>query len=331
LENDYKEEIYTHIEKEGKINLVWHQVMNMDANERVLDLLNTTKGVTVISPTWFSLIDNEGNFSSLASEKYVNRAHKAGVEVWALIDDFDKHMKVGEVLGYTSKRERLIKGLISQAIKYDLDGINIDFEHIREEGGEDFTQFIRELSVRCRQNGIVLSIDNFVPSPFKLQYDREEQGIVADYIVIMGYDEHYQGGGVSGSVSSLGFVVDAVQNTLEQVPPERVIMGLPFYTRLWKEESDGDGIKVTSEAYGMNGAENKLREFGVEAQWDDETGQLYAEFDSGGIKHKIWLEEEKSLEEKLKVVMEQDVAGVAFWKLGLERDSIWDVIIKHLN
>ncbi len=331
LTNDYKEEVYTHIEKEGKINLVWHQVTNADANGSLLEQLNATKGVTVVSPTWFSLSDNEGNISSLASEKYVQRAHEAGVEVWALCDDFNENMTVGKVLGYTSKREKLANELLAAAIKYGLDGINIDFEYIKEEGGEDFVQFLRELSVKCRQNGIVLSVDNYVPSDMREHYDREEQGIVVDYVITMAYDEHYPGGGESGSVSSLGFVTEAVRRTVEQIPPERNIIALPFYTRLWKEKEGEDGVKVTAEAYGMDTADNVLREHGVEPQWDAETGQYYAEFRKGGAMHRIWLEEETSLEEKLKVVMEQDVAGVAFWKLGLQRESVWDVVTKYLN
>lgn len=331
LKNDYKKVTYHHITKDYKINMVWHQVTNLDANEGLLNLLNNTKGVTTISPTWFSLADNKGNIRSLASERYVQRAHNAGVEVWALCNDFDvKNINMYELLSYTSRRERLINELIANAIKYNLDGLNIDFERITNDAGEHFVQFIRELSVKCRSNGIILSVDNYAPG-YTAHYDRKEQGEVVDYVITMAYDEHTNASEESGSVSSITFFNDAIENTLKEVPAERTIIGIPFYTRLWKETKEAGEINITSQAYGMTQAENVMKDYDVKLKWDDKTKQYYGQYEEAGAVYKMWLEEEKSIEEKMKLVDKAKVAGVAGWKLSLEKASIWNVIVKYIN
>ncbi len=332
LKSDYIAPEYTHIEKDETIKLVWHQVTNMDANNNLTNLLNKTQGVTTVSPTWFKVIDNKGAITSLADKNYVEKAHDLGVEVWALVDDFSTDVDMYELLTYTSGRENLINELMEKAAQYNLDGINIDFENISVETGIHFIQFIRELSVQCRNNGIVLSIDNYVPSGYTVYYDREEQGIVADYVVIMAYDEHHGGSEESGSVASIGFVENAINNTLEMVPKERIIIGIPFYTRQWIETADLSGsISVTSQAYGMSRAQALLEDNGIEPEWDEETGQYYGEYEKNGSIYKIWLEEEDSVETKLKVIEQADVAGIACWKLGLEKESVWEVINKYLD
>jgi spore germination protein YaaH len=331
LENDYKEDEYSHISKDYKINMVWHQVTNEAANDNVMTALETTKGVTTVSPTWYSITNNEGEISSLASEKYVERVHNAGAEVWALCDDFSGDVDMFKLLSYTSKREKLTNGLIASAIRYNIDGINIDFENITLEAGIHYVQFIRELSVKCRNNGIVLSVDNYVPTSYSSYYDRETQGEVADYVVIMAYDEHHGGSEASGSVSSLGYVKDAITNTLAEVPGEKIIIAIPFFTRVWKETATEGEVAVSSEAYSMNAALNVLKDNGTDPSWDEESGQYYGEFQSDGVLFKTWLEEDKSIEAKMKVINEAQVAGVASWKLGLEKSSIWDIIIKYIN
>lgn len=323
---------YSHISMEGDVNLVWHQVTNQDANNNLLQLLGATTGVNVVSPTWFKLADNDGNIASLADKSYVEKAHENGVAVWALVDDFNAEVDKFKLLSSTSARAHLINELMLKVAAYDIDGINIDFEKVPQDAGEHFIQFIRELSVICRNEGIVLSIDNYVPTSYNAFYNWNEQGQVADYVIVMAYDEHHSGSEVSGSVSSIGFVQNAVTEILNNVPKERVIMALPFYTRQWKEETGDDGeVTVTSQAYGMQTAQNILAQNGVTPKWDDATGQYYGEYTLEGAVYKIWLEEEESLEMKLKVIAEADVAGIAGWKLGLEKTSIWDVIAKYVN
>ncbi len=332
LTNDYEEEVYPNISKDYEINLVWHQVAGQGGNDGLLNLLSKTKGVTTVAPTWFTVADEKGGLISYASETYVTRAHNAGVEVWAVCGDVDTEgISMYELLSYTSRREKLINNIIANAIKYNLDGINIDFEKITKDAGPHFVQFIRELSVKCRSNGIVLSVDNYAPG-FTGYYNRKEQGIVADYVICMAYDEHTSGSEVSGSVASYNFVKDAIENTLKEVPAEKTIIGVPFYTRRWKETVGEDGsIKVTSDAYGMQQAINVLTDHSVEPVWDDITKQYYGEYESGGSVYKIWLEEDASIEAKMELINEADVAGVAGWKLGLEKSSVWNVIVKYVN
>ena len=332
LATDYKEEVYPNISKDYEINLVWHQVAGQGGNDGLLNLLSKTKGVTTVAPTWFTIADEKGGLISYASETYVTRAHNAGVEVWAVCGDVDAEgISMYELLSYTSRREKLINNIIANAIKYNLDGINIDFEKITKDAGPHFVQFIRELSVKCRSNGIVLSIDNYAPG-FTSYYNRKEQGIVADYVITMAYDEHTSGSEVSGSVASYNFVKDAIDNTLKEVPAEKTIIGVPFYTRRWKETVGEDGsLKITSDAYGMQQAINVLTDHGVEPVWDDVTKQYYGEYESGGSVYKIWLEEDASIEAKMELINEANVAGVAGWKLGLEKASVWNIIVKYVN
>lgn len=318
---------YVHITKDYDICMAWHQVTNASANGGLLNLLNSTKGVNTISPTWFSVKDNKGNISSLADETYVQRAHNAGVEVWGLCSDFSKEIDIAVVLSNTASRERLENKLLSMAVEYNLDGLNIDFENIKEESGEDFIQFVREMAVKCSNNGIVLSINNYVPVSYREYYNYEEQGEVADYVVIMAYDEHYSGSEEAGSVSSIGFVNDAVSKITGMVSEERVIMALPFYTRLWKLSNEG----LTSAAYSMSGAQSILDDRGVKPSWDTATGQYYAEYQEGGATFQIWLEEEKSIEEKLKAVTQGGVHNVSFWRLGFEKTEVWNTVANYIN
>lgn len=324
----FEEPVYTSIKRDHKINLVWHQTTSMDSNYSLPYDIAEMKGVNVISPTWFSIADNDGNISSLVSEDYVTYAHAQGLEVWALADNFSQEIDTTKVLASSASREKLSNQLIAAAVQYGLDGINIDFEAIPEEAGEGYIQFIREISVKCRENGIVLSVDVPVPMPFTAHYDREELGVVADYVIIMGYDEHYVGS-EAGSVASLGFEKSGIEETLKEVPAEKIISGVPFYTRLWNTDAQGN---VTSEAVGMNTADQWLADYGVTANWSEETSQDYAQLEaSDGSLYQIWLENEKSLEEKAKLVKQYNLGGVAAWKLGLERSSIWDVLYKYVS
>lgn len=323
----YEEPVYTSLTREEKINLGWHQVMSEAANATLEAVVAQTKGMNVISPTWFSLIDNEGGIRSIASQDYVNKAHNMGMEVWALVDNFDQNVSSYEVLSKTSTRTRLIQNLMSEVLRYGIDGINVDFEDLRYDAGEPFVQFLRELSIQCRANGIVLSVDNYVPRESTAHYNRKEQGIVADYVIIMGYDEHWGSGGVAGSVASIGFVEDGIVQTLEEVPSNKVINALPFYTRVWKTKNG----EVTSEAVDMEVAANFISNNQVETWWDEETCQNYGEIQKGETLYQVWLEDAKSIETKLSVMKNYDLGGVAAWKLGLETPDIWTVMEAYIN
>ncbi|HCL04191.1 MAG TPA: glycosyl hydrolase family 18, partial [Lachnoclostridium phytofermentans] len=264
--------VYSSIAKDYKINLTWHQVTNQEANKKLGEVIDSTKGVTTISPTWYRINSKEGTLASLASESYIEKAHGMGIEVWALVDNFDPNVDTYEVLSKTSSRERLINELIAEAIKYNLDGINIDFENLSVETGPHYIQFLRELSVKCRSNQIVLSSDTYVPASYSKFYDRQEQGAVLDYVIIMAYDEHHSKSEEAGSVASIGFLQKAIDDTLLQVPKEKLIMGIPFYSRLWKEYTELGNPALASEAVSMTSAEKTLEANKATKSWVFTTG-----------------------------------------------------------
>lgn len=315
---------YAEIRREKPISLAWHQVTSQSANDTFPAVMNEVRGVNVISPTWFFLYDNNGVFECIAEQDYVDKAHEMGLEVWALLDNFTYDVDIREVLSYTSKREMLIKNLVSTALDYKIDGINVDFENVPSAAGEDYIQFIRELSIACHENGLVLSVDNYVPLGHNAHYRWREQGVFADYVIIMGYDEHWGGSEEAGSVASIGFVETGIRKMTELVPKEKIINAVPFYTRIWKTA----GAQIQSEAAGIAAAEAFLKNNNAEVVWDEETCQKYAEFESEGVFYQVWLEEEQSLEAKINVMKKYDIAGVAVWKLGLEkgRPEVWDVL-----
>lgn len=315
--------VYQNISMNEPVCLVWHQVTTAQANQKMSELMGNTKGVNVIAPTWFMLTDNEGNYDCLADTAYVNQAHSMGLQVWAVVDNFNRGENVkSEVLFASTKaRRKLIENLIADVKNYDIDGINLDIEGIKPSAGPHYIQFIRELSVDCRKNGIVLSIDTYVPSAYTSFYNRAEQGRVADYVIIMGYDEHYAGG-EAGSVASLGYERKGIEDTLREVPAEKVISAIPFYTRVWNITEAG----TTSTAMGIVAAKQWVEENEVELYWQEELGQYYGEKESDGGMYCIWLEEEKSIEKKMELIRENKLAGVACWKLGFEPENIWDIV-----
>lgn len=318
---------YQSISREGKINMAFHQVFSQGANSTYDDYMAGTKGVNVIAPTWFRILDEEGTVESIASAEYVIKAHNNGIEVWAVVTDVDYKVELGSILSSSEKRAALVDKLISYALQYDLDGINIDFETVGAEYGDDFVQFLRELSIQTHANNIVLSVDNYAPTASTLYYGREEQGLVADYVIVMGYDEHWSSSDVAGSVASINFVESGIQNTMKEVPAEKIINAIPFYTRLWKTQ----GGDVSCETIGMDMAQNWIDTNGVEMYWDNETCQYYGEIQKDNVLYQIWMEEDESIQVKLNVMEANNIAGVAEWKLGFENDSVWDVIEAYTN
>ena len=345
----FEEQDYSNITKDYTINMAWHNVTNQDANNAVAQRIAQTKGLTTLAPTWIHVADTNGNISSIASADYVSYAHKQNVEVWMTVRDFDggisSEKESYELLSYTSRRETLITQLIAEALRVGVDGINVDFEKISDKCGEHYIEFIRELSVKCRQNGLVLSVDNYVPKSFNTQYGRKEQGIVADYVVIMGYDEYYAGSPEAGPVSSYNYVKEGITETLKEVPAEKVISGIPFFTRLWKEtpkteeelksdkgtDAEQYSATVESDAYGMDNAQAIVKQAGVDTTWDKKAGQNYATWEADGSKYEIWLEDSKSIEAKLKLMKKYKLAGTAEWSLGQESSDIWNLIQKYVN
>lgn len=326
FERSFKREQYSYLTMDSKVNMVWHQVTSTDANAYFADATANMTGVNVISPTWFYLTDTSGNIASIASADYVSQAHEKGLQVWGLIDNFTQEVSTTETLSSTAARQNIISQLIQAAQDVGMDGINVDFESLSEDVGTHFLEFLRELSIECHKNNLVLSVDNPVPEDFTSHYDRAEQGRVVDYVIIMGYDEHYVGS-EAGSVASLPWVEQGIQDTLKEVPAKRVINAIPFYTRLWRTT----GGNVTSEAIGMDQAQQTIADNNVETYWDKTTSQNYGKYDIDNSTYQIWLEDAQSVAEKVKLVSKYDLAGVSAWKLGFENNGIWQVISDNLN
>ena len=343
--HSYAGETFTHNLMEEPVKLLWHQTMNADANARIATVLANSKDVNVISPTWFYLNDNEGNLADAASKDYVNYCHEQGVKVWGLVSNLENpDVDSTYVLTHTSVRENLVNQIISKALNYNLDGVNVDFEALSKEVGDGFIQFIRELSLKCDDNGLVLSVDNYVPSAYTQFYNRAEQANFADYIIVMAYDEHYSRTD-AGSVASIGFVEKGAKDTIDAgVPAEQTVLGMPFYTRIWSEtpkEEDGDSAEAASDDYvgyelscetaGMAEARSRIDANGAQITWMGDCGQKYAQYGSGGVTYEIWLEDAESLDLKLKVMKDLNLAGAAFWKAGMETADVWDTISSYLD
>ena len=330
---DYVEEEYTTRQLDTKVCLGWHAIGGKGGNDTLNSTVEITKGMNVIAPTWFSLNDNYGNFESYGTTDYVVRAHQMGLEVWGVLDDFnyklnyDSSVDVNEVLKSTTFRGFLVENIIDEALRLGIDGINLDFEKVGSESGEHFAQFIRELSVQCRKNELTFSIDNYVPFHFNEYMRRDVQGKCADYVIIMGYDEHYHGSGDPGSVASIDYVSYGIDKTMEEVPADKIVNGVPFYSILWKTE----GAKVTDDYLTMNNTADFLKRVGQTGVWDEETQQNYYEWQSGNALYQLWAEDEQSISVKLNVMRTKEIAGVAVWRLGYGTPKVWEMINAYVN
>ncbi|MBQ8031391.1 MAG: SH3 domain-containing protein [Butyrivibrio sp.] len=327
---DYAEPEYTSISRDHMINLGFHNIGGVGGNDTISDIISGATSLNVISPTWFAITGNDGSIRSFASTSYVNTAHSKGIEVWALFDNFTggSDFSTGEVLGHASSRAALIENVISACIAAGVDGLNLDFEMVAAEDGQSFVEFVRELSIACRKAGLVFSIDNSVPMNFHDHYDLEEQGIVADYVIIMGYDEHYAGSQEAGSVASLSYVENGIINTTAKVDPSKVINAVPFYTRIWHTS----GGQVSSEAVSMKIASDYISNHGIDMQWNAEAGQNYGEYTgSDGVFNQIWMEDAESIGQKIDSMRASGIAGIAEWSLGMETSDVWEVIANYVN
>lgn len=320
-------ENYNNITSDEKISMGWFQVTTSAANAYADDYMSKAYGtINTVSPTWYSISDSTGGVKCFASRDFVDKMHQKGIKVWALVDDFNSEVNFAALFASRSSRTRLIETLISDAGFYGYDGINLDFEYVKDAYSRDFLQFVRELSIACEKKGLVLSTDNYKPEAFNSFYDLKEQSAFVDYVIIMGYDEHYAGSKEAGSVASLTFVEEGIKDALKMVPESQLINAVPFFTRIWRVK----GSDVSSTAVSMQAALNAIKgkTTGI---WNDELGQYIAEYNNGSETVKVWLEEEKSIEEKMKVIKKYNLAGVSAWKLGMEKDGIWSVVEQYNN
>ncbi|MDD4503809.1 MAG: glycosyl hydrolase family 18 protein, partial [Clostridiaceae bacterium] len=317
--------------KQGKINMTWEYVGNKNPD---VSKLKSISGLDVVSPTWFKIVDKQGTVSNKADSGYVKWAHSNGHKVWALVGNGSDPDATHGFLNNTDIREKIYQQLLIYAKLYELDGINIDFENIYLKDKGMLTQFMRELTPLLKEQGLVVSIDVTFRSSsenWSMCYDRKALSDVVDYMAVMAYDQHWASSPVAGSVAELEWVEKGIRRILEEVPNEKVLLGLPFYTRVWKEELVDGRVKVSSSAASMDSVEKILSEKKPEVIWDEESGQHYAEYKVGKVTHKIWIEDDKSINLKSSLVHKYDLAGAASWRKGFESEDIWAVLEDNLK
>ena len=319
----------SHVMLEEKPVMVWQYVDSPEGNDMLKGLIQDVQGVNVISPTWFDITNKDGQLVSFANKKYVKRAHKAGMAVWAHFGDVKgKDVDIGEVFETREMRTHVIEQVLSEAEKAKIDGINLDFESIRQDSAPQYLQFIRELSAAAHEKNLVISVDNMVPK-FSEYYKRGEQAKWADYIIVMAYDEHTSASAEAGSVASMPFVEEAIDGTLAEVPKEQVICGIPFYTRGWTVPFGTDVPQ--SEALSMEQAGNFVADHEITLSYDESYGQNVGTSSDSEARYSIWMEDEQSLTNKIDLVRQKELAGVAAWRIGFEKATVWSIITGGLG
>lgn len=311
----------------GKINLVWELISQGTIDTATIPPM---EGVNVVSPTWYSLADGDGNIKSIADPAYVAWAHSRGYQVWGLFsNDFDPSITKQMLHNYNA-RQRTISQLTTYATQHQLNGINLDFENVHTEEKDSLVQFIRELTPVFHAKGLFVSIDVTPISSSEMWsnfLNREAIGKTVDYMALMAYDEHWESSPKSGSVASLPWTEQSVTNLVGQVPHSKVILGMPTYTRMWKEENG----KVSSDVFAMMDTRNWLISHNLRPTEDSKTGQNYVEIKEGNATYKIWIEDHKSLTKRVDLVHEYDLAGVGIWERKYTLNETWKVISDALH
>lgn len=330
----YREALEEQKQIEGKVSMVWDYVYEYG---NIADRSGTTiQGVNVVSPTLFTLVDEgKGEIHENVGEsekKYIEWAHSNGYKVWPSIANNTYIETTSEIMRDYKLRHNLIENIVSLVLKYNLDGINIDFEYMHDEDKDLFSRFIIELKPRLNEIGAVLSVDVTAPDgseEWSMCYDRYTIGKVADYIVFMAYDQYGQYSNKAGTTAGYNWVKANLEKFVGQegVDSSKIVLGIPFFSRVWEEK---DGELVSKEPINMNKIQNIVPE-NASKTWDDDLKQYYIEFEKDGITYKIWAEDEESIKAKLSLIDEYNLAGAAYWMKDMETDSIWSVISKELG
>lgn len=313
----------------GKINMTWEQVFTKNPDTSKIQPM---PGLDVVSPTWFQLDDGEGNIKNNADPAYIKWAHNNGYQVWALFSNGFEPKRTTEALSTYDKRMKMIKQLLSFAQVYSLQGFNIDFENVSLKDKPNLVQFIREMTPLLHEQGLVISMDVTALSSsetWSMVYDRKALTEVLDYLVLMAYDEHWASSPKAGSVASMPWVEKSVVDLLKQekIPPQKLILGIPFYTRVWTEEQQKDGkTKVSSRSVFMDMPQRVIKEMKLTPVFSPETGQNYVEYMEDGKQKRIWIEDETSVKARIALVRKYDLAGVASWTRGYENPEAWSWI-----
>lgn len=333
-----------------KINLTWEYAENYTPNRSSESKI---EGLDIISPTWIYVKNTSGDIkTNTISTEYINWAKKQGYELWPILKNDGLKTKVSEgkdeslegtsaLITDMNARETLINNVVEVALQYDFEGINLDFEYMKMEDKDEFSQFVREFSATLRRNGIIASVDVNVPdgsATWSLCYDHKPIADACDYMILMAYDQY--GTKQEGPVASITWVENNINKLLdrEKVDNSKLILGVPFYSKYRKNRITMSGDEeiqknITSSTLYMQGAQNYLNnaKYKNSATWVDSLGQYYIEYRNQDVIEKIWIEDENALKEKVKLVNEYNLAGVASWRWGFETEEAWDVINSTLN
>ena len=321
----FKERIREKKVLSNKAVLGFHQVLSIYSSSGLNDLLKNAKDMNIIAPTWYVIKNNDGDIRSVANAAYTQSCHNKGMMVWATLNNFDLE-DINEKTVFSSAliRKKMIDKILREIDVNYLDGINLDIEDVSQDAAEDYIQFIRELSVELTKRKIYLSVDTYIPFAYNKHYNIKEIAQFADFVVLMCYDEHHSGSQTAGSVSSLNFVKNGIELALKEVDKDKLIVALPYYSRIWTTTPEG---KVSSSAYGSQVCESTAISQGLKFKFDETTGQNYGTKTTlTGSVVECWLEDEVSLSLKMEEVKKYDVAGTAAWKLTQERSNFFSII-----
>ena len=339
LANDYvvREDMIEEKQVEGKINMTWDYYSEVASAP---DRSGTTiDGVNVVSPSFFYINEN-GEFTENVGESgqaYVEWAHNNGYKVWPMVSNApaaNESIEItSEIMNSYENRKQLIEQIVEACVTYDLDGINIDFENMKQEDKDLYSRFIIELTPRLKEIGMVTTVDVTAPDgseTWSMCFDRYVIGDVADYIIFMAYDEYGASSTTAGTTAGYDWIQLNLVKFLqtEEIEPDKLILGIPFYTRLWTEDSAGEVLR--NPTVNMDDIEEVLPD-DVERTWNDNLKQYYVEYQDGENTRKMWIEDVESLRAKVSLVNENNLAGVASWQKGMETDDVWQMLKEELN
>lgn len=313
---------------DGLINLTWDYTYAEHSEDKI-NQIKDIKGLDVIIPTWFSIRNGNGDMIDRGNQNYIKKYNDLGIDVWAYLDNsFDPEI-THEALSNEKTRKKIINKTLELCKKYGMKGINIDFEHTKIDDRDYITDFVKEFRQAAGED-FIITVDvtpQISADVTKEPYDRKALAEIADYMVVMAYDQHWGSSDKAGSVAQYKWVEGSINVLFRNIPNKKMILGVPLYTRIWKE----DGGKVTSKTISMDEVARIIASKGLKPVWDKESQQNYIEYQENGADYKIWIEDANSLEKKVSLVNKYNLAGVGSWRLGFETSNIWDVISKELD
>ena len=330
-----REEIQEQKQIDGKVNLVWDYYSEVASAPDRTGV--TMDGVNVVSPAFFHLNSKGELTENIGQEgkKYIEWAHNNGYKVWPMVQNAGSRMTsvTSEIMNDYNKRQELINEIVSACVKYKLDGINLDFENMKQEDKDMYSRFIIELTPRLKDMGVVISVDVTAPDgseTWSMCFDRHVIGDVADYIVFMAYDQYGASSNKSGTTAGYNWVELSLNKFLktEEIENSKIILAIPLYARLWTEDSSGKVVKQSTVSLKNM---NSIIPESANKQWNDDLKQYYVEYKDNSYTKKIWIEDEKSLKEKISLITNNNLGGVASWEKGMETDNFWKFLKQEIS